>query len=76
MTDQLPAIIEHDALANPNDTYIARVQPVFRVVRKARALADDHSAVRRGGLGERPAAETRGAGGQAAARGRAHTTAL
>jgi hypothetical protein len=22
MTDQLPAIIEHDALANPNDTYI------------------------------------------------------
>jgi hypothetical protein len=52
----------------------ACLQPVFRLVRKPRALADEHSAVRRRGAGKGTAGEARGAGGQAAACGRAHAS--
>src|SRR5947208_6564492 len=54
----------------------ARLQPVFRLVRKSRALAHGHSAVRRRGLGERPARDTWVAGCEAAACGRAHAVRL
>ena len=54
----------------------ARVQPVFRLVRKSRALAHCHSPVRRRGLGQRTAADTRGAGREAAAGGCAHAVRL
>jgi hypothetical protein len=53
-----------------------RLQPVLRLVRKSRIVAHGHSAVRRSGLGERPAADTRGAGCEAAAGGRAHAVRL
>src|SRR6516225_8715088 len=36
----------------------ARLQPVFRLVRKSRAIAHHHSAVRRRCLGERASGET------------------
>jgi hypothetical protein len=48
------------------------MQPFFRLVRKSRALAHDHSAVRRRGMGERTPAATCSARGQTTARRCAH----
>jgi Phage integrase family len=61
---------------NDHTRLCARLQPVFRLVRRSRALAHGHSAIRRRGLGERPAADTRGTGCEAAACGCAHTVRL
>ena len=53
-----------------------RLRPVLRLVRAARPHARGHPAVRRGGLGEGAAGETRGAGREAAARRGAHAVRL
>jgi hypothetical protein len=76
-----PAPAFHITNDNINNDHTRRAHaracsPVFRLVRKSRALAHGHPAVRCGRLGQRPAAATWGAGCEAAACCRAHAVRL